>query len=126
MQKHCLRVHRCRQIKSSNKSKAVCNKMENEEQQYNGYLNRKKTISKQFDWRNIKMEQQIDTNSLKKAEAVTSIAKDLIVQAIEQSASNQILCEEALKQAANEIKQAQTMISQVQSTFQTNKAQQSE
>ncbi|MFD0618367.1 hypothetical protein ACFQZR_12930 [Paenibacillus sp. GCM10027629] len=71
------------------------------------------------------MAQQIDTNSLKKAEAVTSIAKDLIAQAIEQSASNQILCEEALKQAANEIKQAQTMISQVQSTFQTDKAQQS-
>jgi len=71
------------------------------------------------------MAQQIDTNSLKKAEAVTSIAKDLITQAIEQSASNQILCEEALKQAANEIKQAQTMISQVQSAFQTDKAEQS-
>ncbi|WP_152391943.1 hypothetical protein [Paenibacillus guangzhouensis] len=70
------------------------------------------------------MAQQIDTNSLKRAEAVTSIAKDLITQAIEQSSSNQILCEEALKQASNEIKQAQTMISQVQSTFQTDKAQQ--
>ncbi|WP_314589228.1 hypothetical protein [Paenibacillus terrigena] len=68
---------------------------------------------------------QIDTNTLKRAEAATSIAKDLITQAVEQSSANQILCEEALKQAANEIKQAQTMVNQVQSAFQTDKAQKS-
>ncbi|MNO04769.1 hypothetical protein D3C81_2259060 [compost metagenome] len=42
----------------------------------------------------------------------------MITQAIEQSASNQTLCEEALKQASNEISQAQTMVKQVQSSFQ--------
>lgn len=34
------------------------------------------------------MAQQIDTNLLKKAEASASIAKDMIAQAIEQSAAN--------------------------------------
>ncbi|RRJ64566.1 hypothetical protein EHV15_17775 [Paenibacillus oralis] len=67
---------------------------------------------------------QVDTNTLKKAEAAASIAKDLIVQAIEQSAANQTLCEEALKQASTEIAQAQTMVSQVQSSIQTAQAQQ--
>ncbi|MNP72734.1 hypothetical protein D3C76_1693430 [compost metagenome] len=61
---------------------------------------------------------QVDTNSLKKAEASTTIAKDMITQAIEQSASNQTLCEEALKQASNEITQAQSMVKQVQSSLQ--------
>ncbi|MNI26862.1 hypothetical protein D3C73_805800 [compost metagenome] len=61
---------------------------------------------------------QVDTNVLKKAEASATIAKDMITQAIEQSASNQTLCEEALKQASNEISQAQTMVKQVQSSFQ--------
>ncbi|MNW41795.1 hypothetical protein D3C74_189470 [compost metagenome] len=61
---------------------------------------------------------QIDTNTLKKAEASTTIAKDMITQAIEQSASNQTLCEEALKQASNEITQAQSMVKQVQSSLQ--------
>jgi hypothetical protein len=67
---------------------------------------------------------QIDTNILKKAEANTSIAKDLIAQAIEQSAANPTLCEEALKQASNEIAHAQTMVSQVQSAIQSAQAQQ--
>ncbi|TMV42747.1 hypothetical protein FE783_36955 [Paenibacillus mesophilus] len=68
---------------------------------------------------------QIDTNTLKRAEANASIAKDLIVQAIEQSAANPTLCEEALKQAAHEIAQAQTMVSQVQSAIQAAGSQQS-
>jgi hypothetical protein len=63
--------------------------------------------------------QQVDTDTLKKAEAIVSLAKDSITQAIEQSASNQVLCEEALKQASNDISQAQTMLTQVQSAFQT-------
>lgn len=52
------------------------------------------------------MAQQVDTNALKKAEASASIAKDMVTQAIEQSASNQTLCEEALKQASTEFAQA--------------------
>lgn len=64
------------------------------------------------------MGNQIDTNKLKVAEAAVSLAKDAITSAIEQSASNQILSSEALKQAANEIAQAQTNISQVQSELQ--------
>jgi hypothetical protein len=67
--------------------------------------------------------QQIDPNQLKKAEASTTIAKSLISQAIEQSAANPTLCEEALKQASAEIAQAQTMISQVQSTLQASSQQ---
>ncbi|MFE5318080.1 hypothetical protein ACFQ88_05130 [Paenibacillus sp. NPDC056579] len=67
-------------------------------------------------------QQQVDVNSLKKAEAIASLAKDCITQAIEQSSANQILCEEALKQASNEIAQAQTLISQVQSSFQAAQA----
>lgn len=64
------------------------------------------------------MVNQIDTNKLKVAEASVSLAKDAITSAIEQSAANQILAQEALKQAANEIAQAQTNISQVQSELQ--------
>jgi hypothetical protein len=63
---------------------------------------------------------QIDGNSLKKAEVAVSLAKDMITQAIEQSAANPMLSEEALKQASNEIAQAQTVISQVQSAYQTS------
>lgn len=65
------------------------------------------------------MPQQIDTNLLKKAEAATTIAKDLIAQAIEQSAANSTLCELALKQASSDLAQAHTLVSQVQSSFQT-------
>lgn len=65
------------------------------------------------------MAQQIDTNILKQAEASTSLAKDMLTVAIEQSAANQTLCEEALKSAATEITQAQTAISQVQTALQS-------
>jgi hypothetical protein len=64
-------------------------------------------------------QQQIDTNSLKKAEAAMALGKELIVQAIKQSAADQMQCEEALKQASIEIAQAQTMVSQVQSALLT-------
>ncbi|BAU28693.1 hypothetical protein DFP93_10572 [Aneurinibacillus soli] len=68
------------------------------------------------------MTQQIDTNQLKKAEASVTLAKNLITQAIEQSSANQLVAEEALKQAATEIAQAQTSVSQVQSAVQTQSA----
>ncbi|MDQ0216047.1 23S rRNA G2445 N2-methylase RlmL [Oikeobacillus pervagus] len=41
------------------------------------------------------MANQIDTNKLKQAEAVTSIVKDMITSAIEQSAANTTLASEA-------------------------------
>jgi hypothetical protein len=69
------------------------------------------------------LAQQIDPNQLKKAEAAAALAKSLIGQAIEQSAANPTLCEEALKQASSEIAQAQTMISQAQSTLQSSSQQ---
>ena len=72
------------------------------------------------------MSQQIDTNQLKKAQAAVALSKGLITQAIEQSAADQLLCEEALKQASTEIAQAQTLVSQVQSSLQTQSAQQSQ
>lgn len=71
------------------------------------------------------MTQQMDTNKLKVAEVSASLAKDMITQAIEQSAANPLLAQEALKQASNEIAQAQTNISQVQSALQTQNNQQS-
>lgn len=72
------------------------------------------------------MPSQINTDSLKKAEVATTLAKNMITQAIEQSAANPQLAEEALKQASQEIAQAQTMVSQVQSTLTTQaQAQQS-
>jgi hypothetical protein len=64
------------------------------------------------------MTPQINTNQLKKAEASIAIGKSLITTAIQQSASDQLQCEEALKQASAEIAQAQTMISQAQSSMQ--------
>ncbi|WP_227935409.1 hypothetical protein [Alkalihalobacillus deserti] len=65
------------------------------------------------------MTNQIDTNKLKQAEAAASITKDMIAQAIEQSAANSTLASEALKQASFEVAQIQTWISQVQSELQT-------
>ncbi|MGD8191290.1 hypothetical protein ACQCN2_15025 [Brevibacillus ginsengisoli] len=65
------------------------------------------------------MTQQIDANKLKQAEVAATLAKTMITQAIEQSAANPTLAEEALKQASTEIAQAQTMVSQVHSTMQT-------
>lgn len=70
-------------------------------------------------------QQQIDANTLKKAEAAASLAKEMITQAIQQSAANPMVSEEAIKQAANEIAQAQTAISQVQSAIQTSQQSQS-
>lgn len=67
-------------------------------------------------------QQQMNTNQLKQAEAATTLAKSLITQAIEQSAANPQLAQEALKQAAEEITQAQTMVSQVQSTMQSQQS----
>jgi ribosomal protein L17 len=65
------------------------------------------------------MTNQIDTNKLKQAEAVSSIVKDMISSAIEQSAANPTLASEALKQASSEVAQVQTLISQAQSLYQT-------
>lgn len=70
------------------------------------------------------MPSQINTDSLKKAEVSATLAKTMITQAIEQSAANPQLAEEALKTASTEIAQAQTMISQVQSTIQSQQQQQ--
>ncbi|MGG1658386.1 hypothetical protein [Brevibacillus sp. NRS-1366] len=70
------------------------------------------------------MPSQINTDSLKKAEVSATLAKSMITQAIEQSAANPQLAEEALKQASQEIAQAQTMVSQVQSSIQTQTQQQ--
>ena len=65
------------------------------------------------------MTPQVDTNQLKKAEAAMALGKGLISTAIQQSASDQLQCEEALKQASAEIAQAQTYVSQVQSSLQS-------
>jgi hypothetical protein len=65
------------------------------------------------------MAPQVDANQLKKAEAAMALGKGLITTAIQQSAADQLQCEEALKQASAEIAQAQTLISQVQSSLQT-------
>ncbi|MFT4414207.1 hypothetical protein ACLM5H_10145 [Fredinandcohnia humi] len=65
------------------------------------------------------MTNQIDTNKLKEAEAKSSLAKDMITSAIEQSSANQVLAGEALKQASQEIAQVQALISQVESTLRT-------
>jgi ribosomal protein L17 len=67
------------------------------------------------------MANQIDTNKLKQAEAASSIVKDMITSAIEQSAANTTLASEALKQASNEVAQIQTLISQVQSRISIRK-----
>lgn len=70
------------------------------------------------------MPQQINTEQLKQAEASVTLAKEMITQAIQQSAINEQVAQEALKQCANEIAQAQTTISQVQSSLQTQAMQQ--
>ena len=70
------------------------------------------------------MPSPINTDSLKKAEASAELAKSMINQAIQQSAANPQLAEEALKQASSEIAQAQTVVSQVQSAIQTQQSQQ--
>lgn len=65
------------------------------------------------------MAPQVDAKQLKKAEAAMALGKGLITTAIQQSAADPLQCEEALKQASAEIAQAQTLISQVQSSLQT-------
>ncbi|MGM7635096.1 hypothetical protein [Bacillus sp. Hm123] len=62
---------------------------------------------------------QIDINQLKQAKANAALTQELLTQAIEKSSSDEILAQEALKQAATEIAQAQTTISQVQSALLT-------
>lgn len=64
------------------------------------------------------MPKKINADQLKKAEVSTTLAKNLITQAIEQSAANPQLAEEALKQASEEIAMAQTAVSQAQSSSQ--------
>ncbi len=70
------------------------------------------------------MSQQIDADKLKKAEASVTIAKSMITQAIEQSAANPTMAEEALKQAGMEMTQAQTLITQAQTPAAAQSAQQ--
>ncbi|PAQ15243.1 hypothetical protein [Bacillus sp. FJAT-42315] len=62
---------------------------------------------------------QIDINQLKQAKANVTLTQELLTQAIEKSSSDEILAQEALKQAATEIAQAQTAVSQVQSAMLT-------
>ncbi|MCH1627282.1 hypothetical protein [Fredinandcohnia quinoae] len=69
------------------------------------------------------MANQIDVNKLKQAEATSSIAKDLITQAIEQSAANQVLAQEALKKASEEIAQTLSLVSQVETTLKAQSSQ---
>ena len=64
------------------------------------------------------MSPEINTNQLKKAEAVLAIGKGLITTAIQHSAADQLQCEEAIKKASAEIDQAQTLICLAQSSSQ--------
>jgi len=66
--------------------------------------------------------QSMNTEQLKQAEACATMAKKLISQAMQECISNQAVAQEALKQAATEVAQCQTMISQIQSSFQTQSA----
>jgi hypothetical protein len=61
---------------------------------------------------------EINTNQLKIAEAVLAIGKGLITTAIQQSAADQLQCEEVIKKASAEIDQAQTLIFLAQSSSQ--------
>ncbi|WP_102344842.1 hypothetical protein [Bacillus sp. Marseille-P3661] len=61
------------------------------------------------------MLKQIDITKLKQADAAATLAKDSITVAIEQSAANAILANEALKIASFEIAQAKTLVNQVKS-----------
>ncbi|WP_338754612.1 hypothetical protein [Bacillus sp. FJAT-52991] len=64
-------------------------------------------------------QSQIDINPLKQAKANVTLTEQLLTQAIEKSVSDEILVQEALKQAVTEIAQAQAAVSQVQSAMQT-------
>jgi hypothetical protein len=69
----------------------------------------------------IKMaNQQIDTNQLSQAKANINISVGLLTQAIEKSASDQKMAQEAVKQAAYELSQAQSSIIQSQNATSSN------
>ncbi|MDQ7861059.1 hypothetical protein RCO48_08545 [Peribacillus frigoritolerans] len=51
-----------------------------------------------------------------------TLTQSLLTQAIEKSSSDPTLAQEAIKQVANEIAQAQTVVSQVQSAFLSQKS----
>ncbi|MGM0889207.1 MAG: hypothetical protein ACQEW5_20075 [Bacillota bacterium] len=51
-----------------------------------------------------------------------TLTESLLTQAIEKSSSDPTLAQEAIKQAFNEIAQAQTAVSQVQSAFLAQKS----
>ncbi|MCM3169499.1 hypothetical protein [Peribacillus frigoritolerans] len=67
-------------------------------------------------------QQQIDVNQLNQAKANVTLTESLLTQAIEKSSSDPTLAQEAIKQAFNEIAQAQTAVGQVQSAFLAQKS----
>ncbi|SSS88974.1 Uncharacterised protein [Acinetobacter baumannii] len=67
-------------------------------------------------------QKQIDVNQLNQAKANVTLTQSLLTQAIEKSSSDPTLAQEAIKQAFNEIAQAQTAVSQVQSAFSAQKS----
>ena len=66
-------------------------------------------------------QQQIDANQLNQAKANVTLSQNLLLQAIEKSFSDPILAQEAIRQAAAEIAQAQSAVSQVQSVIYNEK-----
>ncbi|MCM3654000.1 hypothetical protein [Metabacillus litoralis] len=62
-------------------------------------------------------QQQIDANQLNQAKANVTLSQNLLLQAIEKSFSDPILAQEAIKQAAAEIAEAQSAVSQVRSVI---------
>lgn len=68
-------------------------------------------------------KQQVDINQLNQAKANVTLTQNLLNQAIEKCSSDPTLALEAVKQAANEIAQVQTAVSQVQSVMQTQQSQ---
>ena len=67
------------------------------------------------------MPQKVDVDQLSQAKANVTLTENLLSQAIDKSASDPMLAAEAIKQAANEIAQAQTAVSQVQSGLMAQK-----
>lgn len=65
---------------------------------------------------------QIDVNQLSQAKANVALTQELLTQAIEKSTSDQALAQEAIKQAINEINQAQTTVNLVQSTLMSSQS----
>jgi hypothetical protein len=60
---------------------------------------------------------QIDLKQLDQAKASVTLTQTLLSQAIEKSASDPTLAQEAIKQASMEIAQAQSCVSQVHSVM---------